>query len=351
MADYYMSPGGEGAKNGSDWANAFGMSEFETFYPTMAAGDTLYIYSGTYTTANAITTSLAGNNASGRTLIGVKDKDTLEKADLATMPIIECLTFKMGTYSVIMNIAFILNSTNASCFTTNNFCVLYNCYIEAPYLIYNSLTSMIVQDGVNSGLCINCKFKTSGNAIRYSFYIKMISCYVEKIGEVNEAIGIRTGFNVSLSNSIIINFKYGIQNSGSSNVIKNNIVDCRNIAASRCYDNNTNGSQSFIVLNNIFTNAHIGSAWGYTYEKVYMVESNNYYNCTTNRFNFPTSDTDTNVNPDFYDSSNNDYRVQNKIIQINSYPLYLSETSTKLEIDRGAMQNKYINESESVWFS
>ena len=47
MATYYTTVAGAGDKDGSSWANAFDLAEFDTQFASAAAGDVYYVYSGT----------------------------------------------------------------------------------------------------------------------------------------------------------------------------------------------------------------------------------------------------------------------------------------------------------------
>ncbi|HEY0946448.1 MAG TPA: PKD domain-containing protein [Opitutaceae bacterium] len=69
-ADYYATPAGAGALNGSDWANAYSKSQIQAAVNALAAGDTLYLGSGTYELLNV---SMTGSGAAGspKAVVGV----------------------------------------------------------------------------------------------------------------------------------------------------------------------------------------------------------------------------------------------------------------------------------------
>lgn len=70
--DRFMTPGGDGAFDGTDWNNAYSYSQrAEVLNTTMAPGDTLYVGPGTYPGGLAITSSGASGNP--KRIVGVDE--------------------------------------------------------------------------------------------------------------------------------------------------------------------------------------------------------------------------------------------------------------------------------------
>ena len=61
-ANRYATPAGAGAMTGTDWANALPQSQIQSTINALAAGDTLYLGSGTYPLLQLV---LPGNGAAG----------------------------------------------------------------------------------------------------------------------------------------------------------------------------------------------------------------------------------------------------------------------------------------------
>lgn len=68
-ADYYVTPEGAGARDGSSWDNAFGVEEFRTQAAANANGDTYHLAAGVYKPSETI----IFKTATGATLIGNAD--------------------------------------------------------------------------------------------------------------------------------------------------------------------------------------------------------------------------------------------------------------------------------------
>jgi hypothetical protein len=102
MANKYVTPAGAGSKDGTSWENAFGLVEFLADTP---AGDTYYIYQGTYTfTANK--TFTAGTSSLMNKYIGIEEQSNMVIASWGNLPVFACGTYdvRFASYAYIKRI-------------------------------------------------------------------------------------------------------------------------------------------------------------------------------------------------------------------------------------------------------
>jgi hypothetical protein len=69
-AQFYATPSGAGAQNGTSWSNAYPQSQIQNALNALAAGDTLNLGSGTYT-LTALSISGSGSAGNPKTVLGV----------------------------------------------------------------------------------------------------------------------------------------------------------------------------------------------------------------------------------------------------------------------------------------
>lgn len=192
----YVTVAGAGAKNGTNWANAFGLAEFLTDFTTAAvAGDIYYIAQGTYTgAANADASARDGSSTSPIYLIGVLT-DTTDPAYLADRPLFDwddgVYTFKFGDHYIVRNLQWTTKESQG--FTSGGWNVFENCKGTSTggTTAFEALT-------LNGGSrAISCEFiGASSRALTLSTDGKAINCYMHDSA---------TGVGVSGDSAVMVN--------------------------------------------------------------------------------------------------------------------------------------------------
>ena len=206
-AYYHVTPAGALAKDGSDWANAMGLGEFETSIEgggaqAAQAGDVFFIMEGTYTFTSIIDfNAIDGTAVAPIALIGVKDTTTNEGANVAysdwailqaDMPFFDCNTnyMRTGNWCIVRNISFEGESTQV--LNIDAGALVENCKFNhdgaAPAAEFCIKTAFALYERI-----INCEF-TSLNAggIEATNSVRVAFCYFHDITDSTNGVGVLT---------------------------------------------------------------------------------------------------------------------------------------------------------------
>jgi len=277
--DMYVTPAGAGTKDGTTWANAMGLGEWETDLETNAeAGDRYFVAGGTYTLTQDISTALDGTSALPIQIIGVKSGTTNEPpvhsdhADGAARPLIAATSwaFTFDDYWIFQNLR--LTITSIFGLYLGTYCIVQNCDINQSgaatrYAIYDTSDSKI----------IGCELQAvNGRAIRTASTI-IIASYLH-----DSVAGVYAGADITLLvNSIIDTCTKGIDGNTRNRVIGvgNTIYNCSSMGIS-----GTTGKNACFI-NNILDACAVGVDWT-------TVSKSNWfdYNCWNNTDDVADSD-------------------------------------------------------------
>jgi len=158
IANYWhCCPGGNGLKNGTNWANAFDEPALEVFQEgAVVAGDIIFIETGNYVLDSAYDFSARdGTATSPIAIIGVTTAPRLAGRNGAAIlysdwarlsadrPFFDCVTFqfKTGDYTILRNIYFQGSITNTV--LMGNYCVVENCKFD------NDWSAVVVRSAIN----------------------------------------------------------------------------------------------------------------------------------------------------------------------------------------------------------
>lgn len=249
-AAMYVTVAGAGLKDGSDWANAFGLSEWETdLEGGSEAGDQYYVEEGTYTlTSDWDALVRNGSGVAPIYIIGVKSGTTNEPpiyTDWATgsaRPLIAASTngFGLGDYWHIHNLR--VTTQHANGFKVDAICLVVNCH--------SNNSSGSAYEAFNAGnysRFVRCEAQSTNGEGFYAFTgATMVFCYSHDCGTSGFVMAGNTfclafciadtcstsGFDINardvglVMNCTVYNCGEGIDGTtGEANLILNNIIE------------------------------------------------------------------------------------------------------------------------------
>ncbi len=329
MANYYVTVAGAGGQTGADWANAFDISDLETFLETtVAAGDNIYVAGGTYTVSSDINTGRSGTYLLPITIIGVASGTTNEPpvpsdwADGTARPLFDvsgdsATSFTVEDYYVIRNLR-VAGQRTARVFEVDDNCTVVNCY---AYNSYNSATCIALYTG---GACkiIDCEVVADyGVGIECSGGTNLIlGCYVH---DTPEGIFPNTG-TVMQSCIFDTSTTVGINISGSDTI---SVVNCTIYNCTAGIIMATNAIMDAFI-NNTISNCTDGfkcNTAGTVIESAYF-DYNNWYNNTRDMSwdNGSTEDNSAkgsnavNIDPTFHDAAGGNFSLKNNSPLVNA---------------------------------
>lgn len=174
MANKYVTPAGAGAKDGTNWANAFGLTEFVYDYTnaggTLAPGD-IYYFEGsgaTYTFTSITRPLISGSYTEPIKLIGIADIDTMRVAVLES----ECPIFSFGAFYLyftgrIMHFKYGILMTGTGVYVLN-----YSADVTLGFYLENVYVRNI-STGAN---------KTAINCNEQAYYVRFRNCFASTLG-------------------------------------------------------------------------------------------------------------------------------------------------------------------------
>lgn len=258
----YATPAGAGGKDGTNWANAFGVGELETDMTDNAeAGDIYYVAGGTYTLTGAFSTVKAGTNVAVISVIGV-DTGTSNEPPVfsdfafgANRPVIAAgantFVFTGGQWHY-QNLS--ITTTEASGFKVGADDVVYNCKANNSSGVASRRAFIAAAISIHIG----CEGQsTAGWAIETAGSMRIYACYLH-----DSVVGVRCGAGVFyVLNSIIDTCATGIDvgTRGDGLLANTTIYNSSTRAIS-----GTTGDH-FISLNNIIDASAIGVEWTTVY--------------------------------------------------------------------------------------
>ena len=292
MANFYMVPGGAGAKNGSDWDNAFSLVEFSTwFINTCAPGDNLYIYSGTYTLTRNIISARDGTLASRINFIGVSNQSLLTPAIGDDRPL-----FMLGSYIFIGDDFFVLSNIRTYTETGTNTSAIIR-FDTATRLINCSFINMSnlansesFHLGGTAGFVSDCEFITNNGNCLLSYGGFFIDSYFK--GATLDGLYL-AGNGSGVQRCIFNDCAVGINIVGNSNGIDN----CTFYNCSIGIKGNNTGYH--VIYNSIFSDC--GDGVNFTTDPFESINLfyNNYYNNTNDTVNCNIGINNFFINPAF----------------------------------------------------
>lgn len=315
MANKYVTVAGAGTKDGTSWANAFGLAEWKTDLEASAsAGDFYYVEGGTYTLTSSINATLDGTRTNPITVIGVKAGTTAEPpttADWANgddRPLIVAAgyQFTFDNYWIFRNFRVTITESNG--FRADTGSIRINCSsnnssdLDRPAFFVQSQGQLIDSDGQAGGA-------TKGRACDHRNFssVRIIGCYLHDSGYgIYQTTAKRA---VYLFNVIANIDNDGIRrNNGAGNqdandsIINNTFYNCAN---GIYYDD----SYGCNVMNNIIASCTTGINWGVE-NKSNIYDYNNFHDCTTDVTNVTKGPNATAFDPKFTNPSDGDFSLQ-----------------------------------------
>lgn len=301
MANYYTTVAGAGAKNGSDWDNAYDHATFQSTMTSKVAGDIMYIYSGTYTASSNHTFWNDGTNTDHIHLVGISDQDLMTEAQGDDRPL-----FEMGTYA----------------FDCDNYWTWKNLRINAGVTTGDRKIRCDTD-----GIVINCKITVaSTNTSHYAFYFggtggtlidTEISnplargvygngflcqfCYIHDCAVYGIYAG---GGAYTFLNSIFDTCGTGIYMVGGSNrLLANTFYNC-----TTAIDGQT--GTDHVIINNTISSCTTGISYTSDPGDSTVVDYNNFYNNTADVSNISKGANTVAVDPSFVDAPNGNFALQ-----------------------------------------
>lgn len=308
MADKYVTVAGAAAKDGTDWANAFGLAEWLTDSTTLSvAGDTYWIAGGTYALAASFNTSRDGSLLSLIKFIGVNSGTTNEPpvaSDYATgtnRPLITSTTYQfvMDNYWAFQNLRFTFSGvTTGLVFDVNFF--MNNC---SSLNTHNNSGSagLFLRAFSSSSIVLNSEFEcTYGSGVLSSgpgVILHNLYCH-DCVTGIKGVSSLTT-----TTKSILDSCTTGIDiDTGSAFVEGNTIYNCdKGIAGTTTAEN--------IIYNNTLSDGVDGINFTSSSPQKF-IDYNNYYNNSGDDVTGISKGANAlAVDPQFTDASNGDFSL------------------------------------------
>jgi hypothetical protein len=321
MADIYVTVAGAGSQTGADKANAYSLADWQTNFSATTAGDTWWIFGGTYTQTAAISTANDGTSDSPIRVIGVKAATTNEP------PLESDWAYDDDRPNIV---------SGANDFLCDNYAKKYN-------LRGTTADSTGWRMDQNS-LFYNCKCQQTAEQAAYPAFLlndsygRIIDCEAFGIG-TSYARGISASTGAIIKNCFVYDCLDGYYSAGSGQTcISNSIfadcgtgIDMQNdglffidgVTIDDCttgVDSSTVNANTNVYVNNTFSNCTDALKYNNsdTDKLSEILLYNNFYNNTRDiSMDNGTSDNqatmqtigDTAVNPAFEDAAGDDYRL------------------------------------------
>lgn len=304
MADFFTIVNGAGNKDGSDWDNAFSISELETFLEdTVNAGDIVYVAGGTYS-SGGITSARAGAVGDYVEIIGVLSGTTAEQ------PTITDWAFGSDRPVIVLG----ANNWHAD-----------NYWLHRNIIWTGTGTSQVAADDYPQ--YVNCKVTNTGADFRTALGLlgtrgSVDSCeIIGPTGTPSSAVNATAG--AILNNCYIHDAISGFVNATAGGIIINSVItDCvtgfnpgvnGSSAFGNVFYNNTTGivgetKQGGMFLRNIFAANTTGASWSAANQSAFF--DYNIWNNTTDRTNVNKGTNGQDVDPLLVDPANGDFRLQ-----------------------------------------
>lgn len=337
MADFFTTLLGDGAKDGSDWANAFDLAGYINQATTSTAGHTFYIFSdvGDYVLTSNVTMPSGATNANPAIIVGIFNKDTMEVSTKLNGPNFVCGSFDLNytQYKVITGIRH--NTSDTQGIVIGNYCKIEDCFASQNSNTRNAWNAS------NNAMFVNCEgFVTSGSFGSAFFLLNNSSAIGCRVNGGSRGITVTEG----LVKGCLIN---GTTNRGitgtSSNIVDNTIDNC-DVAI---FENVTaEGDEIGLTYNNIISNNNIGKQLSNVLNPLTLAQDyNNYYNNTIDvtddgvtEDNSYKGQNSTALDPQYTNAGGGDYTIGTNLKGL-GYPGSIDSLNTGY-MDIGALQRQ-----------
>ena len=330
MANKYTTVAGAGLKDGTTWANAFGLAEYLVdFLNSASPGDIYYVFSGTYTMSAFNWTARDGNATDFIKIVGVSDQTLLTEAQGDDRPL-----FDMGAFSM-----------------------LFDDYWEIRNIRATGSNSAYTWRGDTYATFVNCKAHNTGLGEAFeggAVFLRLILCEASVDGATaSVSLGGNGGFfwgnyfhdsttgldAVSRDTSIFLfnifdTCTLGLDLTGTStnNLIQNNtFYNCTTGLSMQT-------STGSIVTNNNFDSNTTGVTNTANDATIY-VDCNNYFNNGTDATNVTKGINATAVDSNFTDAPNGDFSLGSAMAAGGCPSVFPGGLSTSY-MEQGAVQRQ-----------
>ena len=288
MAYYHVTASGAGDNSGDSWANAMGLSDFETSIEgggaqAVSAGDTYWVKEGTYTLTDTIDSNLQDGTATEPiSIIGVVSGTTNEGSNVtqsdwatgANRPDFvgsDSYYFRVGNYYIVRNITNESGATNA--FYTGQYNVVENCKFVNDYGATNARHALRC-DAYTA--VTNCEMSADNTIGIYATAgLKLKFCYIHDIPTASRAAIFLISNNITVTFCIFDNCAIGIDfnTTQTSDISNNTFYDCDvGISGTTGYGNT--------FKNNIFSDCSTDAIIFTTQTDINFFWNNHFYNNT-----------------------------------------------------------------------
>lgn len=306
MADKYATVAGAGGKDGTDWANAFGVTEWlADLTVSSSPGDFYYVEEGTYTLSENFVGSNDGTLGAPISVIGVLSGTSAEPptysnfATGANRPLVACTiyAFFCDNYWYWRNFRWITaHGVGVDVDTANTFI---NCFFHNNSGTANSNSFMA---GGSNTYLNDCEFiSDNGEGIYQAGNVTIINCYIHDCGTLGIFMG---GGILTLSYSTI-------DTCGTDG------VDLNNLSYNRLFNNNfyncgvgVNGTTT--ALNVIVNNNFVSNTTGLSFTSALthtQIDYNNYYGNGADVNNVTKGPNALAINPQFTNAAGGDFSL------------------------------------------
>ena len=345
-ATMYVTPAGAGDKSGSDWDNAMGEAEFlADWRDNSEAGDTYYIYSGTYTPGANYSVTRNGTAASPIRLIGVSDQgDPPTEATGDDRPLFDTETYQFypgGNYVLIKNWRCQGTGSNySSSFFVTPGSVAVN--VKSHNTSDTAGKIAIKQYGDSSrGFIIGCEaISDNGIGISFQTYGVAYGCYVHDCDQAG--MQMETGSAAEAYFNIVDTCTTGMTlvTQHLNIVIGNTIYNCTTgISGAAAYTS--------VFLNNIIDSCTTGASWDSEVAANHW-DYNNWKNNTDDTSNVIKGPHASALDPQFTDAENGDFSIGPNLAGT-GFPGAFPGGLTTGYLDKGAVQRTEVTTGIGVF--